>query len=125
MVVDAVDQGDQAAEWLSRFFTQVGLEGGDFPPSSVALLVVENKFRLMKFRSRGQRVIDLFGEKGRAESRRVLATGRFSDGHPIQVASESTIEKISELGQMGEPVSVTERRFRFNVVLGDIGGKKD
>jgi uncharacterized protein len=95
--VPAFDQGPAVGEWLTAFL------GSDLGP-----------LRLVQFDLRHRRVASETWTQG------VTALNQFSDGFPVLVASTASLAELNtRLARQGAP-AVDMRRFRPNVVLGDV-----
>ena len=89
--VAAYDMGDLAAQWFSNFLRQ--------------------SLRLVRFDPEQQRLAD------RAWTGDIRAETAFSDGFPLLVVSQASLDALNErLAAKGEP-AVTMARFRPNLVL--------
>ncbi len=95
--VPAFDQGQAAGDWLTTFL------GSAMGP-----------LRLVQFDTRHRRLSSKKWTQG------VPAVNQFSDGFPVLVASTASLAELNtRLAQQGQP-TVDMRRFRPNVVLGDL-----
>ena len=95
--VPAFDLGQAAADWLTTFL------GTTLGP-----------LRLVQFDLRHRRLSSDQWTQG------VPALNQFSDGFPVLVASTASLDELNtRLAQQGQP-AVDMRRFRPNVVLGDL-----
>ncbi|CAN1554892.1 COG3217 Uncharacterized Fe-S protein [Burkholderiaceae bacterium] len=95
--VPAFDQGQAAGDWLTTFL------GSSMGP-----------LRLVQFDTRHRRL------SSKKWTHDVPAVNQFSDGFPILVASTASLDELNtRLAKQGQP-TVDMRRFRPNVVLGDL-----
>lgn len=93
-VVPAYDMGDTAAQWFSDFLGQ--------------------RLRLVRFDPEHRRLSSPQWTQG------VQAPNQFSDGFPLLVASEASLEGLNQrLAAAGKP-AVTMERFRPNIVLAGV-----
>ncbi len=93
-VVDAYDMGDVAAQWFTDFLGQ--------------------KLRLVRFNPDFRR---LSSKKWTGD---VEALNQFSDGYPVLVTSEASIQHLNEKLAAAGHLAVGVERFRPNVVLGGV-----
>lgn len=98
----AYDMGDVAAQWFSDFLN-IGVDG--------LRVAAPQKLRLVRFDPAHQRLSSLKWTGG------IEAPNQFSDGFPVLVTSEASLEGLNErLQQAGHRPAVIER-FRPNIVL--------
>ncbi len=95
--VPAFDMGTQASKWLTEFLG-----------SSLGTL------RLVRFDPKHQRVSNAKWKQG------LSSFNQFSDGFPVLVASTASLDELNARLQAKGEEAVDMRRFRANVVLGDI-----
>jgi len=95
--VPAFDMGTQASKWLTEFLG-----------SSLGTL------RLVRFDPKHQRVSNAKWTQG------LSSFNQFSDGFPVLVASTASLDELNARLQAKGEEAVDMRRFRANVVLGDI-----
>lgn len=92
--VPALDTGDMAARWLSTFLGQ--------------------PCRLVRFDPAHRRLSSLDWTGG------LEAPNRFSDGYPVLVAGEASLDDLNQRLRAAGHAAVGMERFRPNVVLGGI-----
>jgi uncharacterized protein YcbX len=90
---DALDEGDTAADWLTAFLGQ--------------------PVRLVRFDPAHQRLSNTEWTGGLA------AENRFSDGYPLLVLSEESLNELNR--RIGAPVPLPLDRFRANLVIRGAG----
>ncbi len=101
--VEAYDMGEVAAQWFSDCLL-------------ADRSVVARRLRLVRFDPACHRPSDVRWTGGRQ------APNQFSDGYPLLVLSQASIDDLNErLQLLGRPVAGPER-FRPNLVLGGLGG---
>ncbi|MGA0571829.1 MOSC domain-containing protein [Variovorax sp. VNK109] len=93
-VVDAYDMGDVAAQWFTDFLGQ--------------------KLRLVRFNPDFRRL------SSRKWTGDVEALNQFSDGYPVLVTSEASVQQLNEKLAAAGHMAVGLERFRPNVVLGGV-----
>lgn len=100
--VPAYDMGDIAAQWFTDFLslTEQGLPLTNAP-----------KFRVVRFDPEHKRVSSLKWTAG------VEALNQFSDGFPLLVLGQSSLDELNVRLQTGGHESVGIERFRPNIVL--------
>lgn len=100
--VAAYDMGDVAAQWFTDFLsmTEAGLPGA-----------TGEKFRLVRFDPEHQRHSDQAWTQGHE------SLNAFSDGFPLLVSSEATLQDINKRLTAAGHAAVTWARFRPNIVL--------
>jgi uncharacterized protein len=97
--VAAYDMGDIAAQWFSDFLSKPG------KPQTL---------RLVRFDPEHQRLSNLTWTKG------VEAPNQFSDGFPLLVTSEKSLDELNEKLVAAGHAAVGIERFRPNIVLAGI-----
>ena len=101
-VVPAFDMGPLASAWLTEFL------GGNLGP-----------LRLVRFDTAHSRQASPTWTQG------VSAFNQFSDGFPVLVASTASLDELNTRLQTKGEAPVDMRRFRPNVVLGQVDGPHD
>lgn len=96
----AFDMGDTAAQWFTDFLMQER-------PSGVPTM----KLRLVRFDPEHKRASNMQWTKGKQ------ALNQFSDGYPILVLSEASVNELNTRLQNAGHASVGIERFRPNIVL--------
>jgi uncharacterized protein len=96
----AFDMGDIAAQWFTDFLMQE-LPNGMKPM----------KLRLVRFDPEHKRASNLKWTKGKQ------ALNQFSDGYPILVISEASLQELNARLQAAGHTAVGMERFRPNIVL--------
>ncbi len=99
-VVQAYDMGDTAAQWFSDFLAPQRAPGAPARP-----------FRLVRFDPEQRRLANMKWTGG-AE-----AQNQFSDGFPMLVTSQASLDGLNRRLQTKGLASVTMERFRPNIVL--------
>ncbi len=99
----AYDMGDVAAQWFTDFLSQ------DLPAGQAAM-----KLRMVRFDPEQQRA------SNKKWTQDVVALNQFSDGYPILVASEASLQELNGKLRAGGHEDVTIERFRPNIVLAGI-----
>jgi uncharacterized protein YcbX len=94
--VPAFDLGAESSQWLTEFL------GGSLGP-----------LRLVRFDDKHQRPSNVKWTQG------LPSLNQFSDGFPVLVASNASLDELNARLQAMDESSVDMRRFRANVVLGD------
>lgn len=97
--VAAYDMGDIAAQWFSDFLSEPG------KPQTL---------RLVRFDPEHKRLSNLTWTKG------VEAQNQFSDGFPLLVTSEKSLDELNEKLAAAGHAAVGIERFRPNIVLAGI-----
>lgn len=97
--VAAYDMGDIAAQWFSDFLSEPG------KPQSL---------RLVRFDPEHKRLSNMTWTKG------VEAPNQFSDGFPLLVTSEKSLDELNEKLVAAGHAAVGIERFRPNIVLAGI-----
>ncbi|HEY9237963.1 MAG TPA: MOSC N-terminal beta barrel domain-containing protein [Burkholderiaceae bacterium] len=97
--VAAYDMGDVAAQWFSDFLSEPG------KPQTL---------RLVRFDPEHKRLSNLTWTKG------VEAQNQFSDGFPLLVTSEKSLDELNEKLVAAGHAAVGIERFRPNIVLAGI-----
>jgi uncharacterized protein len=97
--VAAYDMGDVAAQWFSDFLSEPG------KPQAL---------RLVRFDPEHKRLSNLTWTKG------VEAQNQFSDGFPLLVASEKSLDELNEKLVAAGHAAVGIERFRPNIVLAGV-----
>lgn len=100
--VDAYDMGAVAAQWFSDFLL------ADRP-------MVASRLRLVRFDPACHRPSDVRWTGGRQ------APNQFSDGYPLLVLSQASLDDLNERLQLLGRSPVGPERFRPNLVLGGLG----
>jgi uncharacterized protein YcbX len=95
--VPAFDMGDAASKWLTEFL------GSSLGP-----------LRLVRFDDNHHRPSNAKWTQG------LPSLNQFSDGFPVLVASTASLDELNVRLQAKGEVAVDMRRFRANVVLGDM-----
>ncbi len=95
--VPAFDMGAEASKWLTEFL------GNSLGP-----------LRLVRFDPKHQRPSNTKWTQG------LPSLNQFSDGFPVLVASTASLDELNARLQAKGEVAVDMRRFRANVVLGDM-----
>jgi hypothetical protein len=95
--VSAFDMGTEASKWLTEFLG-----------NSLGTL------RLVRFDPKHRRVSNAKWTQG------LPSLNQFSDGFPLLVASTASLDELNARLQAKGEAAVDMRRFRANVVLGDI-----
>ena len=95
--VPAFDMGAEVSKWLTEFL------GSSLGP-----------LRLMRFDPKHQRPSNTKWTQG------LPSLNQFSDGFPVLVASTASLDELNARLQAKGEVAVDMRRFRANVVLGDV-----
>ena len=95
--VPAFDMGDAASKWLTEFL------GSSLGP-----------LRLVRFDPKHQRPSNTNWTQG------LPSLNQFSDGFPVLVASTASLDELNARLQAKGEAAVDMRRFRANVVLGDM-----
>jgi uncharacterized protein YcbX len=98
--VPAFDMGDAASAWLSEFL------GSRLGP-----------LRLVRFDANHQRPSSAKWTQG------LPSLNQFSDGFPVLVASTASLDELNARLQAKGEAAVDMRRFRANVVLGDVDAR--
>jgi uncharacterized protein len=96
----AFDMGDTAAQWFTDFLMQER-------PARVPAM----KLRLVRFDPEHKRASNVKWTKGKQ------ALNQFSDGYPILVLSEASLDDLNARLQAAGQEAVTIERFRPNIVL--------
>jgi uncharacterized protein len=96
----AFDMGDTAAQWFTDFLMQER-------PAGMAVM----KLRLVRFDPEHKRASNMKWTKGKQ------ALNQFSDGYPILVISEASMEELNARLKAAGHEAVTIERFRPNIVL--------
>ncbi len=96
----AYDMGDLAAQWFTDFLMQ------ELPAG-----VKPMKLRLVRFDPEHKRASSVKWTKGRE------ALNQFSDGYPILIISEASLQDLNGRLQAAGHSAVTMERFRPNIVL--------
>lgn len=99
--VAAYDMGDIAAQWFTDF---LGLSEQGLPTAGP-------RFRLVRFDPEHRRLSDTAWTGG------VEALNQFSDGFPLLVLSQASLEGLNQRLQAAGQVAVDMARFRPNIVL--------
>ncbi len=99
--VAAYDMGDIAAQWFTDF---LGLSEQGLPTASP-------RFRLVRFDPEHRRLSDTAWTGG------VEALNQFSDGFPLLVLSQASLDGLNQRLQAAGQVAVDVARFRPNIVL--------
>ncbi|MGJ7487652.1 MOSC domain-containing protein [Variovorax sp. LT2P21] len=97
--VAAYDMGDIAAQWFSDFLSEPG------KPQAL---------RLVRFDPEHKRLSNMTWTQG------VEAPNQFSDGFPLLVTSEKSLDELNEKLVAGGHAAVGIERFRPNIVLAGI-----
>lgn len=97
-VVPAFDAGEDAARWLAAVLAQAPVPGVHAP-------------RLVRLSPGARRLASLRWTDG------VEAPTRFSDGFPLLVVGQASLDELNRRLEAGHEPSVDMRRFRPNVVL--------
>ncbi len=100
--VSAFDMGDVAAQWFTDFLS---LSDAGLPTPGA------DKYRVVRFDPEHQRLSDLQWTSG------IEAENQFSDGYPLLVLSEASLQGLNSRLQAAGLVTVGMERFRPNVVL--------
>jgi uncharacterized protein YcbX len=95
--VSAFDMGTEASKWLTEFL------GDSLGP-----------LRLVRFDPKHRRVSNAKWTQG------LPSLNQFSDGFPLLVASTASLDELNARLQAKGEAAVDMRRFRANVVLGDM-----
>jgi uncharacterized protein YcbX len=95
--VPAFDMGAEVSQWLTEFL------GSSLGP-----------LRLVRFDPKHQRLSNTKWTQG------LPSLNQFSDGFPVLVASTASLDELNARLQAKGEVAVDMRRFRANVVLGDM-----
>jgi uncharacterized protein len=95
--VPAFDMGAEVSKWLTEFL------GSSLGP-----------LRLVRFDPKHQRLSNTKWTQG------LPSLNQFSDGFPVLVASTASLDELNARLQAKGEVAVDMRRFRANVVLGDM-----
>lgn len=105
--VDAVDEGDLAAQWF-----------GALLGTPCRLVKIHPQSQRLASTARIENWLARHAEAGDFSRRHVFA---FADGYPILVANEASLAELNgRLAAAGRPAAAMER-FRPNVVLGEFG----
>jgi uncharacterized protein len=96
----AYDMGDIAAQWFTDFLMQER-------PSNIPA----QKLRLVRFDPQHKRASNVKWTKGQE------ALNQFSDGYPVLVLSEGSLNELNERLNKAGHASVGIERFRPNIVL--------
>lgn len=96
----AFDMGDTAAQWFTDFLMQ------ERPAGAPAM-----KLRLVRFDPEHKRASNMKWTKGQQ------ALNQFSDGYPILVISEASLDDLNARLKAAGHAAVTMERFRPNIVL--------
>jgi uncharacterized protein len=96
----AFDMGDTAAQWFTDFLMQER-------PATVPAM----KLRLVRFDPEHKRASNVKWTKGKP------ALNQFSDGYPILVLSEASLDDLNARLKAAGQEAVTIERFRPNIVL--------
>lgn len=99
-VVQAYDMGDTAAQWFSDFLAPERPAGAPARP-----------FRLVRFDPEHRRLASMKWTKG------IEAQNQFSDGFPLLVTSQASLDGLNRRLQANGREAVTMERFRPNIVL--------
>ena len=99
----AYDMGDVAAQWFTDFLAT------DLPAGRAA-----TKLRMVRFDPEHQRASDTKWTKG------TQALNQFSDGYPVLVASEASVQELNGKLLAAGHAEVSIERFRPNIVLAGI-----
>lgn len=99
----AFDMGDTAAQWFTDFLMQ------ERPPGIPAM-----KLRLVRFDPAHQRSSNMKWTHGK------LALNQFSDGYPVLVISEASLQELNDRLVAAGKAAVGVERFRPNIVLSGI-----
>lgn len=102
-VVQAYDMGDTAAQWFSDFLAPQRAPGAPARP-----------FRLVRFDPEQRRLASMKWTGG-AE-----AQNQFSDGFPMLVTSQASLDGLNRRLQAKGKAPVTMERFRPNIVLAGV-----
>ena len=103
--VPAYDMGDVAAQWFTDFLS---LSDQGLPTAQAA------KYRLVRFDPEHRRVSSLKWTDG------VEALNQFSDGFPLLVLGQASLDEFNARLQAGGHAPVGVERFRPNIVLADL-----
>ncbi|MEA3394061.1 MAG: MOSC N-terminal beta barrel domain-containing protein [Pseudomonadota bacterium] len=103
--VPAYDMGDVAAQWFTDFLS---LSDQGLPTAQAA------KYRLVRFDPEHRRVSSLKWTDG------VEALNQFSDGFPLLVLGQASLDEFNTRLQAGGHAPVGVERFRPNIVLADL-----
>ena len=103
--VAAYDMGDIAAQWFTDFLSlsEQGLPTAQAP-----------KFRLVRFDPEHKRLSSMKWTEG------VEALNQFSDGFPLLVLGQASLEELNTRLRAGGHATVGVERFRPNIVLADL-----
>ena len=103
--VSAYDMGDIAAQWFTDFLSlsEQGLPTAQAP-----------RYRLVRFDPEQRRLSSLKWTGG------VEALNQFSDGFPLLVLGQSSLDELNARLQAGGHAAVGVERFRPNIVLADL-----
>jgi uncharacterized protein len=96
----AYDMGDTAAQWFTDFLMQ------ERPAGMPAM-----KLRLVRFDPEHKRMSNMKWTKGQE------VLNQFSDGYPVLVLSDSSVDELNERLNKAGHASVGIERFRPNIVL--------
>ena len=100
--VSAYDMGSLAAQWFTDF---LGLNAQGLPDTGLA------RYRLVRFDPEHRRLSD------RAWTGGVEALNQFSDGYPVLVLGQASLDEFNTRLQSQGHAPVDVRRFRPNIVL--------
>jgi uncharacterized protein len=103
--VKAYDMGDLAAQWFTDF---LGLSASGLPSAA------GNKYRLVRFDPDHKRLSSLDWTGG------IEAPNQFSDGYPLLVVSQASLDGLNARLQAAAQSAVTMERFRPNIVLTEL-----
>ncbi len=99
-LIQAYDMGDVAAQWFSDYLAPQRAPGGPARP-----------FRLVRFDPEQRRLASLKWTDG------IEAPNQFSDGFPLLVVSQASLDGLNRRLQAKGIAPVTIERFRPNIVL--------
>jgi len=103
--VAAYDMGDIAAQWFTDYLS---LSDQGLPMAQAP------KFRLVRFDPEQKRLSSMKWTGG------VEALNQFSDGFPLLVLGQASLEELNTRLQAGGHMAVGVERFRPNIVLADL-----
>ena len=108
----ALDMGDLAAQWFTDYLAQFESQVSTTPTTSTTPPGKSPAtYRLARFDPEQQRLSSLTWTAG------VQAPNQFSDGYPLLLVSQASLDGLTARLQAGGQESVDMTRFRPNIVL--------